>query len=367
MKRLLFRHALILVSPLLVAALFGCAKAKPEQLVVPVRYMIVQARPFAENVLYPGTVKGRYETNLGFQVGGRITERYVDIGDAIRPGQILMRLDKSDYEQNVAKCRAQILQDEANVTFASLNLKRYRELFQKGVATQADLDQFTNDYQVAVARLQQDKASLADALLQLSYCNLTSDTRGVVETLQAEVGTVVGQGTPVFTIMRGSEKEVEIYVPENIMAMTGYSDAARIPPRLAVRFWAHPDVKVYGRVREVSPIADAATRTYMVRVSIDSMPAFVQLGMTASVGLEFDDSYKSITLPLSAVFQTDSQPTVWILEGDKVTQRAITLTTFGNNQVRVHSGLNPGDKVVTAGVHKLTTSSKVKAGEESPQ
>jgi len=349
----------------MVTALLGCAKAKPEELIVPVRYMVVQPRPFAENVLFPGTVKGRYETNLGFQVGGRITDRYVDVGDPIRPGQVLMRLDKSDYEQNVAKCRAQILQDEANVTFASLNLKRYRELFQKGVATQADLDQFTNDYQVAIARLQQDKASLADALLQLGYCNLTSDTRGVVETLQAEVGTVVGQGTPVFTIMRGSEKEVEIYIPEHVIAMTGFKDTSLIPPRLAVKFWAHPDAKVYGHVREISPIADAATRTYLVRVSIDSMPSWVQLGMTASVGLEFDDSYKTITLPLSAIFQTDSQPTVWILSGDKVTQRPITLATFGDNQVRVLSGLNEGDKVVTAGVHKLTTSSKVKAGEES--
>ena len=140
---------------------------------------------------------------------------------------------------------------------------------------------------------------------------------------------------------------MQIDVPENKLAEFPVGQA------VTLSFWALPGQTAQGTVREVSPMADAASRTYAVRVAVPSPPEGMQLGMTASVHVSAADGSGSYTLPLSALYQTGDAPQVWVVGKDgTLSLKTVSVEGFGDNTVAV-TGLAAGDVVVTAGVHML--------------
>jgi multidrug efflux system membrane fusion protein len=308
---------------------------------------------------YSGEVRGRYESQLAFQVGGKIVQRNVELGSRVKAGQVLMRIDPVDIEQTVNGAKAQLNSAESQYQLAKDNLERFRKLYADHLISKADYDNYHNAYQIAEAGLNQARTQYTDASNKYNYCNLYADVSGVVAMINAETGQVIGAGQPVLTLVRDGEKEVEINVPEN--RLTELQNAKQIK----VTFWALPDVAVVGRVREVAPMADAALHTYKVRVSLINPPAQLQLGMTASVTLSDANGQSAVYIPLSAIYQTGNDPAVWVVNHGVVNLRTITVGVFGDDQVQVLSGLNRGDVIVTAGVHNLQEGQKVRRGDEN--
>ena len=211
----------------------------------------------------------------------------------------------------------------------------------------AALDQYQTAYDQAAAQYQQAAALQQAQENQLSYTNLTADADGVVSALSGEVGQVVAAGQTVLTLVHSGELEVQIDVPENKLAEFPVGQA------VTLSFWALPGQTAQGTVREVSPMADAASRTYAVRVAVPSPPEGMQLGMTASVHVSAADGSGSYTLPLSALYQTGDAPQVWVVGKDgTLSLKTVSVEGFGDNTVAV-TGLAAGDVVVTAGVHML--------------
>ncbi|ACN17068.1 ArcE [Desulforapulum autotrophicum HRM2] len=308
--------------------------------------------------VYSGEVHGRFETGLAFRIPGKVIARHVDAGSVVKAGTVLMQVDPSDVQQAVNASRAQLAAARSQFTLASDQLGRFKALYERDFMSKAELDRYQNAHDSAQSLVKQARAQYTQASNQLAYCNLVAETPGVVLDVRAEQGQVVGAGQPVVIMARGDEKEVEIDIPENRIA-----DFAG-DTRFKVTFWALEKVEVQGRARVISPVADPITRTYKARITLVSPPAGVRLGMTASV-LQDESVPSRLLIPLSAVYQTGEDPTVWVIQDDRVTQRQVVLGGMdGRDRIAVIKGLEPGDKIVTAGVHKLSGNEKVRVKED---
>jgi RND family efflux transporter MFP subunit len=344
------------VSMLILAILLaGCARTEPVKEEAPlVRTQKMQLNGNGQSSGYPGEVRGRYETQLAFQVSGKISKRNVELGSVVNAGDVLMEIDAKDIQQTVNITSAQMASAESQLNLAQSNLERYRKLFEQGAVSRAQLDQYENAYEVAAAAVRQTAAQYTQGANQLGYSALVADSTGVIAAVNAEAGQVVSAGQVVITLVKDGEREIEISIPENRI------EDLRNAQQIRVTFWALPDVIVEGKVREISPVADKITRTYKARISLQNSPAGVNLGMTANVAIASAGSRQAVYIPLAAIYQTGDTPGVWVVANETVSLRPVKVGAFGDGQIQVLEGLQDGDVIVTAGVQKLREGQKVR-------
>lgn len=341
--------------------LWGCGKDEiPEMKPQVVKTQQVGASSQVLEGTYTGVVRGRYETNLSFQVGGKVLERNVQLGDMVSAGQVLMTIDARDVAERSNQGDAQVVAAKAQLDLAQANLTRYQQLFAQEAISAMVLDQYQTAYDSALAQYNQAVAGAAQGHNALDYTLLTAPMSGVISAINVEAGQVVSAGQPVASMVQSNELEVEINLPEN------HLQDVPLGKTVQISFWALKNAKVEGIIREVSPMADGVSRTYKVRVSIVNPPKGMYLGMTANVKCtEADKGDLGELLPISAVYQTGKDAQVWVVDkGDNTVHlKNITFENTGNNSVRV-KGLSLGDIVVTAGVHKLHEGQKVRLTED---
>lgn len=351
-----FAKSYMTISILMLCLVFaGCSKTttalEEPQLV---RSQVVKMDGTGQSASYSGEVRGRYETQLAFQVSGKIIKRNVELGSVVNAGDVLMEIDAKDIQQTVNSSSAQVYSAESQLNLAQSNLERYRKLYEQGAISAAQLDQYQNAYNVAVATVHQSSSQYAQGANQLGYTTLVSDSAGVISGINAEAGQVVSAGQAVLTLVKDGEREVEINVPENRV------DELRKAGQIRVSFWALPDLLAEGRIREISPMADKVSRTFKVRISLINPPAGMNLGMTANVIVANPGGQPTTYIPLSAIYQTGDMPNVWVINDGVVALRPIKVGAFGDNQVQVLEGLQDGDRIITAGVQKLREGQKVR-------
>ncbi len=340
--------------------LTGCGSETVQETKPPVvRVQQAEAASASEDCVYAGVVRGRYETDLSFQVGGQILSRNAETGSRVRAGDVLMEINPRDVVQQTYAAGAQVESARAQLELARANLMRYQKLYEEEAIAAAVLDQYQTTYDAALAAYESASAQSAQAGHSLEYTRLTAPAAGVISSVQAEAGQVVAAGQKVMTLVQSGEMEVEIFVPENRLA------DVTAGAQVQVSFWSS-SAGTTGFVREISPMADETTRTYRVRVSLPEPPAGIELGMTASaaVGGKNGALEGSVSLPLSAIYQTGDVPHVWVVEDDKVHLQEVKVTYQKENTALVR-GVKPGTLVVTAGVHKLREGQEVRTGASS--
>ena len=341
----------------IVAASFfvvGCGEEKIVATKPPlVKVQKISSVNAAQEEKYSGVVRGRYETNLSFRVGGKITSREVQTGSRVRAGEILMTLDPKDIAEQNRSYEAQVASTLAQLNLAKANLDRYAELFKAEAVAAVVLDQYKTQFEAAQAAYDAAVAQARQSQNALDYTTLTANADGVISNVAAEVGQVVAAGQNVLTLVQTNDLEVACNIPENKIS------SVQIGQSVTIDFWATREV-VTGTVREISPSADSASRTFAVKISIPDVPN-IQLGMTANVSVRENFS-GAIILPLSAIYQTGESAQVWLVDGGKVSLKKIEVTAFDENNVQVR-GLQSGDVVVTAGVQKLREGLEVRTGD----
>lgn len=308
---------------------------------------------------YAGEVRGRYESQLAFQVSGKIIKRNVQLGSIVQPGDVLMQIDAKDIQQTLNSSASQVASAESQLKLAESNLNRYRKLLANEAISQAQYDQYVNAYNVAVAEAQQATSQYAQSANQLDYSLLRADNPGVVSNITAEIGQMVSVGQTVVTVVQDGEREVEISVPENRV------EELRSEGQITATFWALPNITVEGRIREIAPMADQIVRTFKVRISLINPPPEIKLGMTATIHVDNFNAQRTMNIPLSAIYQDGNSPAVWVVKDNVVTLRPVTIGNFGNGTVQVLSGLKRGECIVTAGVHRLQEGQKVRLSGDS--
>ncbi len=323
-------------------------------------YTVGELQNAQATATYPGEVRGRYESKLAFQVGGRIISRLVNVGDTVTTGQVLMALDPKDVNQNVEAASAALASAIANQKLAADNARRYNTLFAQGAVSESVRDTYNTQLEAANATLRQAQAQSNSASNQLGYTQLTSDADGVVASISGEVGQVAAAGTTMATIVRSGEREIQINVPEGINLVVGQN--------ADVTFWALPNTSVQGTVREISPMADQTTRTYKVCIAVPNLPAAAKLGMTAKVSLtpQTDAAVQNdrgFIIPATTLYQINNKPQVWLVRDGKAVLSDITIAGYQGNNIVVSSGIQKGDAVITAGLSKLTPDLEVRTDE----
>jgi RND family efflux transporter MFP subunit len=342
-------------------ALSGCSKPveKVEE-VRPVRAVKLAAATTDTVAEFSGEIRARYESRLGFRVTGKIVQRKVDVGAVVKKGDVLMRLDPQDLQLAQSQADAALGAADSNLALAKAELARYKELRDKNFVSQAVLDSKESAYRSALATRDQAAAALRTQRNQTGYGNLVADVDGVVTGLDAETGQVVAAGTPVVRLAQLGEKEIVISIPEDQV------DALRKVSDVSVRTWANPKQALPGKLRELSPVADTATRTYTARISIPDAPADVRLGMTAYVIFSAATVKPMLKVPLTALVQNQGGSAVWVVENGTVRLTPVQLAAPSGNDMLVASGINPGQTVVTAGVNLLKPGQKVTVLDADP-
>ena len=335
-------------------------KPQPHKLVPIVRTITVEQNAVAAAKLYPGEVRGRYESQLAFQVAGKINARMVNVGDSVRAGQVLLALDPKDVAQSVEATTAQLASARASYQLARDNAARYSSLYAQGAVSEAVRDQYQTQLEAASAALRQAQAQANVSSNQLGYTQLVSDTDGVVTALNGEVGQVVGAGTPIATVVRSGEREVQISVPEGVNL--------RVGQKAHISFWALPGVEASGFVREIASMADPVTRTYKVCVAVPDLPSAAKLGMTAKVELATSaDAPAAFTIPAQALYQVNGKTQVWVVRDKRAQLVDVKISGYSGNAVLIEQGLSRGDKIITAGLAKLTPNQEVRLEEGGEQ
>lgn len=342
------------------SGLFLSACSKPEETAVVVRPALV-AQPQllnANNESFPGEVRARYETELAFRIGGKVAERLVDVGTAVKKDQVLAVLDSQDVNLHLQAAQAQLTAAQANVQLLKAERTRYQTLLQKQMASQSSFDNADTRYKNSLAQLKQAQAQFDVAKNQASYTELTAPADGVIMSARTDAGQVVAAGQTVFILAQDGEREIAIGLPEQSVERFKVGNAVK------VQLWSQPDNFYEGVIREIAPAADPRSRTYATRVALQAeaaQPMHAELGQSAKV-LAFSTARPLLSVPLSALTADNQQPFVWVVDpaNNHVRQVFVQTGQFGSESVPIVSGLSADDWIVVAGVHLLQNEQAVR-------
>lgn len=357
------RRRLVVGSTVALVA-FACAEPPPPEPVIrPVRYVVVRATDAERIRTFSGVARAGVESTLSFRVAGAIADLAVGVGDRVRAGALLARLDPVDYELQVRETEASLRQAEARASNAEAELRRTRSLYENDNASRTDLDASTAAADSAAAQVESIAQRLDLARRQVDYTRLRAPVAGAIAEVLAEVNENVSPGEPVVTLAAGAEPEVAFAVPEALIRRV------REGMRAAVGFDAIPGERFEGVVTEVGVTTSAVGTTFPVTVSLDAEASEIRSGMAAVVDLVFEDGQASprFVLPTNAVGEDREGRFVFVAgptsDGFAVVRRQpVTVGGFAAGGLEVAAGVGDGDRVVTAGVNRLQDGDTVRLG-----
>ena len=347
-----FRIAMAAAVALAVA---GCNKkeiAAPDAR--PVRSVTVKTSGEGEIVSLTGQIRAKDEVSLAFRVDGRMIDRPVHVGDELKAGQLVARLEPRIQDNALQSAEANLASTEAILTQARLTFTRQERLLKDGWTTQANYDEAHQKLLTVEAQVDSAEAQVRIAREQQSYTNLFADASGSVTATGAEPGEVVRAGQTIVQLARPGGRDAVFDVPEQLIR-TGPRD-----PAVELSLSNDPAVKAAGRIREVAPQADSATRTYQVKVGISDAPEAMRLGATV-VGRIRLAAAPGVEVPASALTETDGRPAVWVVDQNHtVSLRNVDVLRYDPASVLISNGLGSGEVVVIAGVQTLRPGQKVR-------
>ncbi|HCI4581796.1 RND family efflux transporter MFP subunit [Klebsiella sp. SORGH_AS 1025] len=322
-----------------------------------VRYVVVGSAQTLPALERTGEIHAHDETILSFRTGGRIVTRSVDIGDRVNAGQLLATLENTTSQNQLDGAQADYEGAKASAQVAALNVNRMQKLMPTGAIARTQLDTARADWLVARARLKNSESALRNARESLGWTRLIAPRSGVITEVSASAGQVVNGGQSVLTLATGEARDVvfDIAKPE------------AIPPQeqagLRVSLLSDPSVQASAAVRDISPQADPQTRTWRVRATLQNPPLAMALGASVTVTLPATGPH-GYALPASALSRVNDKPAVYVINPQSQAQlRVVVPAYYTATTVIISGGLEPGDRVITAGVSKLRSGEPVIAGE----
>lgn len=342
---------------LLLAVLFltGCQKREafeqPPVLVAVHRVSDDQLLPAQR---YTGQIRSRYEITSSFRVAGKIAQRLADVGQAVRAGDVLARLDATDYQLTVEAATNELESALASELRAVQEEGRTRDLSKRKMISDSEYDAAKSAADSASAAVRRAKRMLELAQHRLEYCVLKAEHDSVVTAVLAESGGVVLDGTPIFQLARLDEREVVIDIPENRIEQAKEQTGS-------LTLWSNSNAPIPIKLREIAPSADPATRTYRARYSIPNASEEIRLGMTAIVELSSTTQAPLISVPMTSLVHRQGETAVWRVDVEcgKLSLQPVIVQSYGDKIAWLNSGLSPNDCIVRAGVQKLDESTRI--------
>ena len=351
------RYPLLALLPLALV-MAACSPAEPESDTSPRPALVVQpGTGDALRDIYPGEVRARYEPELAFRIGGKISRRMVTVGDRVEAGQPLAELNAEDVRLELDAARARLASARSDQRLARSELERYRTLLERQVISQSQFDSVESRAEASDAQLEQARAQLKVAGNQADYAVLEAPETGVIAQRLAEAGQVVAAGQAVFVLAVDGDREVVIDLPEQDVKRFQVGD------EVAIELWSRPGEPFPGRIRELAPAADPSSRTFEARVAFDNDTADANLGQSARVLVDHANGGADVlTVPLAAVTADQGESFVWVVNPDDATlvKTPVRTGAYREDRVPVLEGLSADDWVVAAGTQVLREGQKVR-------
>lgn len=357
------RTTIAIVTALGLAALAGCGQEAPKSAEIrPVRTLVVDPKPIEEDKQSVGEIRPRQESDLGFRISGKLVSRTVEVGVSVKKGDLLARLDEQDYGNRLKSAEADVAAAQAVLVEAQGSEGRLRQLLSTGTTTRSNYDAALRNLRSSEAKLDSANAALSLAKDQLKYAELIADFDGIVTAVGAEAGQVINTGQMVVRLAPPAEKDAVFAIAESAFRDRATSDR----PEIIVTLLSNPAIVSEGVVREVSPVADPATRTYQVKVSLPNPPEQMRFGSSV-IGRLKGTTAPVVVLPGSALFEKGGRPAVWVFDAatKSVALKQIVVARYETDRVIISDGLVKGEIVVTAGVNRLREGQKVRLAEGS--
>ncbi len=320
-------------------------QTQTEALPLRVKAMTVSSDMMSSSLIYAGEIHSKFETPLSFQVGGKVQERLVEVGDRVSKGQVLLTLDKKDLQQSIRNADAKVKNARSALDLARKNLDRYKKLLSAGAVSRLSYDQCQHEYKSALSALEQANANYEESRNQLNYAELKADRDGIIIQTYVDPGQVVNTGTTVLTLAVDSNLQAQFNVPEQAVSSLKIGSGVKISSN-------YSSDEIEGTIFEISPIADDRTHTFRVKASFADNGA-LKLGMTVRVSLDTAASSISNYIPRSAVTAINGESGVYTIENNKAVFKKVTLGSLKEDKVEIIAGLNQGDVIVTAGANRL--------------
>ncbi|MGV8939245.1 MAG: efflux RND transporter periplasmic adaptor subunit [Allorhizobium sp.] len=324
-----------------------------------VETVVVKSEPLTETISTTGEISARVQSDLSFRTSGRITERLVDVGDRVKAGQVLARIDAEEQKADLEVALANLLSDQAQLTEAQQAFDRQERLFTTGVTTRAALDEARETLLRAQATVQSAQAAADTAKDTLGQADLEADAAGIITARNAEVGQVAQAAQLIFTLAHDGPRDAVLEADESSLLGRELEDDVEV--RLLTG-----GKGLKGTVREISPTIDTTTGTIRIKLALEDAPD-VRLG-SAVVATARYKPVITIELPWSAMASAFGQPAVWIVDPKThaVSIRPVEILTYGAERFFVTSGLTQGEIVVSNGT-KFLSEGEIVASEEAVQ
>lgn len=347
--------------------LAGCSEPPaPPASVKPVFVTTVSPATAGQARTFTSVVSARVESDVAFRTGGKVIERLVDVGQRVKAGQLLARLDPSDYQLAVNAVSDQVQAATVDAQQAASDEARFRRLLVDGSVGAADHERQKARSDAAAARLDQARRQLELARNREGYATLVAPYAGVVTAIRFERGQVVPEGQPVVSLAREGDNEVVADLPEDWVGRARSLTATAVP-------WTDPKASLRLVLRELSPQASAQGRTYRARytaapesrLQLSTLP----LGSTAQLTLSASQAgTATVSLPVSALVKGSGTAGVWALnaKGSGLVFTPVKVVAMDEAMVQV-TGLTMGSRIVSVGAQKLDAGTSVRAIERAPE
>ena len=321
----------------------------------PVRTVTVEKHEAGSPITLIGRIEAKDEVALGFRISGRLLENKARLGDRVKAGEVIARLEPQNELNQLRSAEANLTAAQAQLTQAQNHFERQDTLLQQGWTTRAIWDQAKKALQTAQAQVDSAEAQLKAAHDLVSFTQLEADAPGVVTEVGPRAGTVVQAGQMIVRFARQDGRDAIFDVPAQLLR------SAPPDPQIIVSLTDDPKVTAQGRVREVAPQADPVTRNFEVKVGLTDPPPAMLLGATVTGRMEME-AFSVINIPASALTRFNQRPAVWIVDSSNLTVsvRNVEVVRYDPATVAVSEGLTTGDIVVTAGVQALHPGQKVR-------
>ena len=300
-----------------------------------------QRGPLVAEVFGTGTLEAKVVVSFSAKMIDKVVEVMVDQGDTVTDGQVLARLEATDYEHSVRVAEAGVGQAQAELAKARLDIVRKRELLQTASISQAEFDSYEAAYRVGEAKLKNAEAQLGFARARLADTVIYSPVSGLVMTRNLEVGDTVVPGTPIFRIADTHLLWVTAMVDERVAGNLRVGQLAR------VTFRANPGQSFPGRLARLAEEADRVTEEREADVTVEQLPPDWFIGAKADVYIETGRKADALQVPRSAIVPRGDQPGVLVISSGHARWRAVQLGLSGRDAVELLGGVDARDLVIT--------------------
>lgn len=340
----------------------GSTRAEPvandDPTLARVRVVAARRTPIASEAVLTGDIQPQAQVNVAFRTNGKVAQRRVEVGDHVEADQVLAVLEPLTQQANLDNAKAALASAEALQTQAKMSFERQKQLLAGGYTTRTTYDNAEQQLRTTQAAVDSARAALGTAQEQFSYTELRAGVAGIVTSRSFEVGQVVQSGQTVLVLAQDGPRDAVFNVYESLLAH---------PPvdgTIAVTLQSDPAVTATGTVREVSPTVDAKSGTVRVKIGLKATPPAMGLGAVV-VGRGRFAPRESVVLPWSALYRYDGKPAVWIYDPSArtVSIRTVEIDHFGPDIIALKRGVEPGERVVVAGIQFLRPGQTVAAAE----